>query len=608
MSNLYKKVYFLKNFETKENISFEENNVNQSKLKELNQKGWNVYESVNTFIWKDRKSENIAEIKSCFIDIDYPEILDMTEKERASFLKDKYWLVKNHLKNIKEKYWLTPSTINLTYKGFHILFNYSKDLYFIDLEQHLIVNNKLNEILGGDENARDVSRVFKSVWFIDWKWWKKWIIKNLLSYESEIQLENLEYLIWKKISFRKKEKIDKKKETKDKQSDNISKNIEKINKIDSSIFIEKILENLEKYPDLSHLKKLLILNPISESKFSFCEKNWVDSTSWLMLEKENDWIWRINDYSKKTRRWNYNFLKNWILEWQHFSLFSKFLYEITNWITLNLDTTKKIPIDMKLFWDKVNKNFSYDLESLPTEDKEAFKDYTKDMLLKLDPETSLVFFWIFALIDIKNKQPIYDEVLKANTYSFEWDELVEILWKNKSNIARDKAELRKHLLICSSFRVPIKVQTKDWNWTSTTWIFNVIFLGDDNKGGRWNKSKFLIVPLRNEQFSYSKNIWFFNQKILSKPLKAELKNLIFKIEFYFNHSNVNFLYFECSELFRILWLNSTEFKTNIRGLKKHLDYRINENLIKEYKYNEKNKTITFYKSKIIEIQPTKKQV
>ena len=105
----------------------------------------------------------------------------------------------------------------------------------------------------------------------------------------------------------------------------------------------------------------------------------------------------------------------------------------------------------------------------------------------------------------------------------------------------------------------------------------------------WNKSKFLIVPLRNEQFSYSKNIWFFNQKILSKPLKAELKNLIFKIEFYFNHSNFNFLYFECSELFRILWLNSTEFKTNIRGLKKHLDYRINENLIKEYKYNEKIK-------------------
>ena len=99
MSKLYTKIYFLKNFETKENISFEENNVNQSKLKELNQKWWNVYESVNTFIWKDRKSENIAEIKSCFIDIDYPEILEMSEKERASFLKDKYWLVKNNLKN-----------------------------------------------------------------------------------------------------------------------------------------------------------------------------------------------------------------------------------------------------------------------------------------------------------------------------------------------------------------------------------------------------------------------------------------------------------------------------------------------------------------------------
>lgn len=99
----------------------------------------------------------------------------------------------------------------------------------------------------------------------------------------------------------------------------------------------------------------------------------------------------------------------------------------------------------------------------------------------------------------------------------------------------------------------------------------------------------------------------FQSKDLSKPFKAELKNLIFKIEFYFNHSNVNFLYFECSELFRILWLNSTEFKTNIRGLKKHLDYQINENLIKEYKYNEKNKTITFYKYKSIDCQENKKQ-
>ena len=69
-------IFFAKNPETEEHHSFSSgrSSFDPSILSDYNSKGFNVYQSVNTFIGHMRKKEYLAEIRACFIDIDYPEL------------------------------------------------------------------------------------------------------------------------------------------------------------------------------------------------------------------------------------------------------------------------------------------------------------------------------------------------------------------------------------------------------------------------------------------------------------------------------------------------------------------------------------------------------
>ena len=615
----FKKIYWIKNFETDENITFPEDKISLDKLKEYNDKGFNIYQSVNTFIWNRRLEKDLAEIKSCFIDIDFPDIisLNLDSKQRAIYLKDKYEKdILPKLKEIKIKYNIEPNEINVTYKGFHILFHYDSSCFFINPEQHKEINNKLNEILGWDENARDVARVYKIPWFIDWKYWNQGKIKSIINNNTHFItkdiLENKFNIYFKET---KQDKITTKSEIKTKKQDLVKKNIEKINNINAFDFIEKLKNIFEKEKNNlkfqnNKFKKLTeeildkILNKLkfikkTEYIFSLLEEDGVSETSWLRIEKSSIWF-EINDYSKKTRRGNYNFLKNWILDGIELPAdnFIKLLYDST-WFTLSTSLEKRTEIDSKILWDRMNNNIFIDLNDLNDFNKELFLDYSSKKIQQMDKKSKFILFSVLSLIRGEKAEKIEKE--NEIFYKIYWEDLFNFLEdsKDKSFRRKTKKEYLKILLYCSDISFPFNKVLENSSWKKENIIlykkiFNV--WNNNEKVHKGKKDFFIIEPLMNKDFIFSNSVWYYNKNILSSKLKDTVKDFSLFIDWLFKNTDKTIAIFSFEDLFKRFELNSSE-QANLQICKKHLNNLNKLDFIKKFEIDSKTKLFKIYKFK-----------
>ena len=607
----FKKIYWLNNFNTWENLTIPSDKIKEGDLDRYNKNEYNIYETVNTFIWNKRQIKDLAEIKSCFIDIDYHEIIakDFSEKERASYLKNKYNALTNVFKEIKDKFGIVPNVINITNKGFHILFHYSPECYFIDEKLHLKINEILNDMLWWDENARDLARVYKVVWFIDCKSKNKGKIKTLFTNDTSFITRNIIDL---KFDFiykeRLKSKIEKSQKSLEDKLDKIKGNLEKINSMDANEFIDNLIIYYKwflKKNDFSYyseqdvckiLNKLKYKILIENTKYKLLNES-LEETSWLFLEKNKDGIWKINDYSRKDRRGNYNFLKNWILkDKENFEETRKALYFVTNWIWLLSDPTKKVPMDMKLFWDKINNKVKLDIENLPIEYQDALREYTQDMLNSVNVETNVIFFALFLII--KEQDPTFDNKLLQYIYKIEWNELISKIWKSPKHQSEYKSNLIKQLTFCENFKIPFLVETDLWKAVEYKNIFKILY-PTELKTGRWNTQKFIIIPTQNSNFSFSNKFAYFNWNILSSPIKPEAKTLLLKIDFCFMNPETNVFFLSFDSLFSLLNLKSTFQYINLKNAKLYIEKLKTEGFIKDFEFDKIKKTFKVFRYKSI---------
>ena len=598
----FNKIYWLNNFETWKNFTFPENKISSDTLKSYNENWYNIYETVNTFIEKKRQIKDLAEIKSCFIDIDYPEIIKLTVAERATFMKDKYKNLTILFNQIKEKYNIEPNVINITYKWFHILFYYSEDCYFIDSNLHLQINNILNETLWWDENARDIARVYKSIWFIDWKGWKKGTIKNYFKQDlSFITKDKIIYNFWLKFIEREKISCNKKQLSQEKKEIVKNSNIEKINNIDALCFLEKLQQHITKYSslynitDIENLKKINNKLKYDKITLKFYEEDWQTLTAWLIMEQDQTLLWKINDYSKKTRRGNYNFLKNWILKDLNldYSTFSKILQWIS-WFTLNSSLDKKSQLGSKLLWDDHYWRLIIWTQLLSKENQTAYKNYqnkyTEISWLKK------VYRWLFVyLYEYKDYLKQYN-IEWLNQIRFEMNHFLETMFwkKTKDQMKAHRIYIKELFFQISSLMIPIENITIDKNWKQIkqVWTNQLVKFYFEQWNGRWKK-EMIWIELLLPDYIYFWKASYINKNVLNyQPWFWDTKITDFFIEVDDILSNTNNDYTKpLSAIFDFL-LYSWDEKNKKSIFLRHLNKAIELNFFKSYKIENNTLTIS----------------
>lgn len=610
----YNRVFWLKNFNTWEIESFSEDDekANEDYLKEKNENEFNIYVSVNTFLWNKRKNNELAEIKACFIDLDFPEIKSFWYdeewiKRRANFLWNKYRTeIMGKLKEIEKLYDIKPSQVNVTYKWLHIFFEYSRDCYFITPKIHEIINNKLNEILWGDKNARDVARVYKLLWYIDWKEWKKWHIKPLplsapnnkyvLKYITKDVIEN-KFLqnfetrdekvlndLHKKLFDRIEKNI--------KKSWLIKTNISKINELDWFEFVEKLQNYFNAYKnnkniftkdELVKIENKIKFKDVSNGFYKFYEDDWKNLTSWLFLVKNDLW-YSIQDYSQRTRQNNYNFIKNWVLRGIEYDY--AFLTELiycSTWITLNTNDDKKSVIDKKIFLDFLNSRLILPNMKLDHNVDENIKIINRFQY----PESFWKIFIGFMHYLYKNIENLqYNENEKY--YIIEVNKLLDdVFWiKTKSSLEHNKKTIFNIIEIISNIKIDMITK-------------NVRIFRNIKKSKISNKDVLMVFPWDNNlKFKFS-NPMFFNKNILTfqKWFKdVKITEFLLFINGFLEISKNNLTY-KLKDIYKFLWYCTDNEKAKKLLLRKHINRAKKLWIIKSFKIE--NDNIIFSKYKLI---------
>lgn len=620
----FNKIYFLKNFSTDEIESFAEDDERATPeyLKAKNENGFNIYISVNTFLWNKRKNDELAEIQACFIDLDFPEIKSFWYdeewiKKRVSFLWEKY---RNEiipkLREIKEKYNITPSQVNVTYKGLHILFDYDNDCYFITPEIHQNINTILNEILGGDENARDLARVYKVVWFIDWKNWKKGKIKSLESSKiitniSKEVIENNFKLQFKQRDLKQiekdKEKAKKNEINENKRQDRKKVNIDKINSIDSLEIINKLkvfflkedIKNNFSPEILEKIQNKLKYKQESSNRFKFYEEDGLILTSGLYLVK-NKTHHEIEDYSKHSRQTNYNFIKNWILKDTNtdFKTFNSIIYFVAG-ITLNTKDEKKAIIDKKIYLDFIYSRLIFPNNTTRSKLQQEVKENNKKIYNLTDKINykewfSKIFLWFFHYLYTNLDNTFYYK--EDNSYYFEVNEILKQSFQitSKSSLEHNKKIFFQIIDIIS--KIKLDINSKEVN------IFSQII-----KTKKSNKDILIIKPYSNNiKFKFS-DILFFNKEILhfQKGFKnTKITDLLIYITWILETSSNN-VTLSLEQVYEFLGYKTQNEKGKKQGLQKFLKEAKNLSIIKNFQIDKTN--IIFSKYKEIKNNKLKKE-
>lgn len=608
------KIYYFHNFKTNDKYHLSEFNqmVDVDYLRKQNALGYNIYITVNTFTGEKRIKQDLAEIKSCFIDIDFSEIVDFWDdeewkKKRTHFLNQKYKdEILPNIKKIEKEYWITPSQVNVTYKGLHIFYEYEEDCYYIEEKIHQKINNLLINSLSWDTNAKDVARVHKVIWYEDWKWWRKWKIRSLKIYSVEpewvikrISKENIKNNFNLKYEERDKTKIKSKVDKENLMQGRKIDNINKINELDSIEVIAKLVKYFDTTTKFTPEELIKIKNKLKfkedgtnkdYTRFKFFEEDGINVTAGLFLMQYKNEIATIEDYSKKSRIGNYYYIENWLLKGlnKDYSVFNEVIY-VASGMTLNSKDSTNSRIDRKIFLDFLNSRLflPYQKENKKVLNIISDFDYPEGF--------SKVFLWFFHYFyeNTKDKKLLYD--IEQKVFHIEVNQLLKETFNihTKASLEHNKKTFFEIIEIIKDIEIELDEKLPN----SKIKVFK------DIKKIKISNKDFLFIQSNSNnifcKFSKQPPI-FFNKSILSfqKGFKSSrITDLIIFIHWFLLTSK-NILTYKIEDIYNFLGFQRLDEKSKKTSLQKYLkqaqkngfikDFKIDKTSIKFYKYTKKS--------------------
>lgn len=411
-------------------------------LTELNRRGYNIYQSINSFYDQRRITRNIKEFSWFWIDLDYP----IWEKEKKQEV----------IKRIKKILWVFPTKINETFKWYHIFFTLSTELRRLTLESYREGYKKINLLLSGDPKMKDVTGILKLEGYFDKKKWRDdFMITTVFSNpNSFITREVLEWL-WVNVKLLSKKEIIKREKKKKEYSIRKFRNEKDIEDIDWLEFIEmiNILSREEEEGFNEEVELLKTWNSYS-----------VVGTDGIKLLKDNTWKYKIKDFVEKYRYWNKYFFLNWYLKdiksiSKKYVYFNKILKKLNSGISLWLWGDKysfsKIwaleiinnTVRREKPWIKVFITNSSEFEQI--------NRLIRDANL-VDIQVWQIYKVLIALLKFSTVNKLYlkDEIIISEK------ELIEYIWLSVSKY--NKEILRKILIDMSRLVYSEKIQVNDY--------------------------------------------------------------------------------------------------------------------------------------------------
>ena len=429
------------------------------------------------------------------------------------------------LDKIRDLYGITPSELNITQKGFHILFSYDPDCHFIDIPLHEAINNLLGDLLGGDTNARDVARVYRMVGFSDWNGGNRGKIKELKYWKTnkekpkDITRETIEesmHLIFTERDGRKIYDAFMKKVFQEEKRE-INKG--KINGLDSKTFIDDLKAYFEKqtgqYSEeiLQSVCNKLSYEEASTGKYRMLEEGGLPTSGLFLVEK--DGIFHLEDYSRHSRSTNLNFFSYWILPTLQLGddeakiQFGKILSSAIG-MSLNSIPEKKTPMSEKLFYD-----YFYGRIRFPAESRKVFKEKNPLSSIPQIPSMAKVYFAVFAYIHdrITKKSALHFDP-KEKAYAIEYADFFAFAFCSIDTGAKQKHH-KKNLIDILSKLSESETLFESEKTGTVGWkrIIDIRFPKVATHRGK--KDVFLVVPLKNRTFDFGKKEAFFDLRILS---------------------------------------------------------------------------------------------
>ena len=432
-----------------------------SKLKELNDKWFNIYQTLNEFRGDRRILSEIDKYKHILIDF------DKKGEEDYRKLLDK-------LKMILKASGYYPTMIIETYKGYHLLFKLDKKLEYLNQEQYEKFAKDLVIFLGWDIAAHQTDGMFKMPWFLDRKNWRDFLIREVenTNWKYPIKIEHIKKFLWEeKIKFRRKKK------TKEITTKQIEKFIMELNSLSfKNIIIPKLREywvDIEINPD-----------------------NTINNHNGLKYCPNGDYV---NDFShgKQTGEnrgnWNYNFLYRYIFKED----FKSFISFCANSLGIKTIWDKNITIPKRLFKALAQKDLKVNWKIINTSVFSSIQEYIgekNNLLLWFEKMTSneveryknsIVNTYLSIYGYIKNNLDKWVTMSGENKYSLEINDFLEFIWLETSYKNRQK--LLKTLIDCNYLSITKKT-TKIINWKEiegvsiTEFPLKLTFLWKDKVG------------------------------------------------------------------------------------------------------------------------------
>lgn len=571
-----------------------DNFANQIKeLKVLNKEWYNIYKTFNTFFdWK-RQESNINQLKAIFVDIDYDSI-----EEKEDFIT-----IRKKCKVLQDKYWIFPYEINETYKWYHILYAIDESLWYLENNIYLDVSEALIGYFNGDTKAKQITGLYKVVWFIDNKDWRNFKIINKYSATEtsknkySINKKTLEEFgsieKWLKYKDILKNKIYWSKVKYDNEWDFINPqfshektwDLEKLYKA-----IDKKSENREVYNLIENIDARVFIDKINEydkwhiwnSKVIVKWKS-IDGTDWLKLFY-NNWKWEIKDFSSnKNRFWNRLFLINHVLDINSDNKHKKdkllnylSFFRESFWITFN-KKSEKFYLSWTMVYNYLNKSIN-----IPDDIINKYADIYNIKSPQIKNSKNLIdnIIYIYSLIE-KLRQLEYDNIPNFN---IPYTNILDILWLKNSYENRNKLKFILHLW--SMVNITNKYYNKQWNEIT-------------------KRNKIYWVKLSKKNFDYHSLLTFsemastrngllkISQEILFSKWFTSKNDFKFFLYILFSTKNFSNFKLTLNQVVWIIWDEKSEYKDKahlIRKVNKYLSYMKEKKVIMYY-----NRTNTTYK-------------
>ena len=504
--NVYQKINNWKIWLWMKLLDIENNNINKN----------NIYEILNDFE-NDRKESSLIWFNYIWIDLDYFE-----------------WTLEDILKMSFESLNIYPTKINKTYKGYHLFYKLSDNLYNLNIKQYKKLYELINISIWWDEKMRSVTWILKVENYIDYKNDRNYLIKNIYLNNNNILNENnCINIIWEKLIYEnRKLKLENKIKRK-------NRNVDLINKIDAIDFINWLNESWL----------------FSEIKV----ENWaIDDTSGLKIYNN-----KIEDFSVWNRMWNRNFLFKYVITKNNINLNDS----IEFWkLTKMLNNIFWIKLTKKIEWLPIYNNF---LNHWINNNK--FK-LSKDVWNNILNSFNELILSNNKKGEIKRLYIILNQLIYENNLDIKkWIIILEKDILNKMNLKNDsynKNKLRKNLLLLSNLNLEV---VKKINWEEFIHYKRLFEFWINNSKNKLNS--FYI----KSNINVRKIIWL-KKEVLENIKDNSLFNMVIDIDSWI--SNFNSFSINKDLLKEKTWITKNRpYKRFISKLKELYSFRETEKTI-----------------------------